>query len=607
MPLKSYIIILCVLISSFLRAQNKVKVDSLERLLVAAPDITKLKLLSDLTNELTVSNSSQALIYAEMGLQISNKLNLKKQVGHFSNIIGLVYLQKGEYKKALTLYLDALRINESIQEKSGISCNLSNIANIYRAQGNYEKALQYQFRSLKIEEALADTFGIAASKTNIGNYYSEQGDNVKALSYYEQALMSFRQLSDPQNTGTVINNIGAIYFGEEKFEAAIEKFNEAIKIYETIDDKYGIALDLNNISEVFVAWKKYDKALEYSKNSLDIAIEIGAKDIQKHNYQTLSEIFALTKDFASAYDYHKLYSATIDSLLSLETSKQITEMTVKYEIEKMDVENLYLKKETEKQKETTDYLLLGLVVLAGAGSGFFFRSRAKQRINEKLERIVGERTAELNSKNSQQELMLQEIHHRVKNNLQLISSILRMQIHFKGNKDVEQIVEICNNRIKCMAILHDKLYQSKDFSKINSGDYLSELINYISKNYDWGHAKVKVELNLINEYLHIDQLIPCGLIVNELVSNAYKYAFKPNQTDAILSVSLFKEHKENYRLIIKDNGFGFPEKFDVNNLSGLGLTIVQSQVEQLEGTIKFENNSGSVIDISIPVKVFKNV
>lgn len=292
--------------------------------------------------------------------------------------------------------------------------------------------------------------------------------------------------------------------------------------------------------------------------------------------------------------------------MNSETNSLINELAIKYETEKKEKENALLKEENIKQsflnhsqKETTNYLIMGLIIASLIGFTFFGRSRRKEREKENLEKIVSERTAELNFKNKQKELMLQEIHHRVKNNLQVISSLLRLQTHYKGEKDVDEILNNCIDRIKCMAILHDKLCQANDYSEINLQEYFSELINYVSQNYDNVSPNTKIELNITPLTLHINKLIPCGLIINELVSNVYKYAFDKNSLNNLIQISFSKNDIDNtYHLTIRDNGKGYPENFDIDKQGGLGMVIVQSLVEQLDGTLSFEKNGGTIINIS---------
>jgi two-component system, sensor histidine kinase PdtaS len=607
--IKALILFFFAMYLSFSYSQNKTTIDSLDILLRQAnPDTNKVIILSRLCYEYANSDPNKALVYGHLGQSLATQLSYKKGNALCLGKMGMVYYNQGEYENALVHYLQALKMNEEIGNMNGVADNLCNIGTVYRTQKKYDKALECQFKALKMDEASGNKYAIASDHTNIGNIYFDAENYQKAMVYYPKALKVFEELNDRQNTATVLNNIGAIYFNRSNFLMAIENFNRAIKIYEITGDKLGISIDLNNIAEVYANQEKYEKAVEYYKKSLAIATEVGAKDVQKYNYNGLAEISAKMNNYNAAFEYHKLYFDVTNALLNSESSSHINEMAIKYETEEKEKENVLLKKENTKQsflnqhqKEIANYLMVGLVTVSLVGFSFFSRRRRKQKEKENLEKIVSERTSELKFKNKQKELMLQEIHHRVKNNLQLISSLLRLQTNFKGNKDVDEILSNCNNRIKCMAILHDKLCQANDYSEINSQEYFAELTNYVSKNYDNNNIQTKIELDVVPLTLHINKLIPCGLIINELVSNAYKYAFDENTSENIIRISFSKNDKaDNYNLIIMDNGKGFPENFNFEDQGGLGLIIVQSLVEQLDGKISFDRTNGSRINITFP-------
>jgi two-component sensor histidine kinase/TPR repeat protein len=588
-------------------AQIKGTIDSLNMLLSKSEDDTnKVILLNRLCHAYKNMDPNKAFEYIHLGQSLATQLNFKKGNALCFDNIGTLYCDQGEYENALINYFKAFKINETIGNRKGISDNLSNIGIIYRTLKKFEKALEYQFKGLKIDEYLKNRNAIAEDNVNIGNTYFDAENYKEAMAYYNKALKFFVEISNKKSAASVLNNIGAIYFSGQNFQLAVEYFIRAIKIFEIEGDKQGIAMDLNNIGEVYAAQKKYEKALEYYKKSLIISTEIGAKNLLQANYIGLSDVSSKMNNYKAAYEFHKLYFDITKSLMNSETNSLINELAIKYETEKKEKENALLKQENIKQsflnhnqKVVTNYLIMGLIIVSLLGFTFFGRSRRKEKEKENLEKIVSERTSELKLKNKQKELMLQEIHHRVKNNLQVITSLLRLQTHYRGDKDVDEILNNCVDRIKCMAILHDKLCQANDYSEINLQDYFSELITYVSKNYENVSPNTKIELNITPLTLHIDKLIPCGLIINELVSNAYKYAFDENSLNNLIQISFSKNDLENiYHLTIRDNGKGFADNFDIDKQGGLGMVIVQSLVEQLDGPLSFEQDSGTIINIS---------
>ncbi len=203
----------------------------------------------------------------------------------------------------------------------------------------------------------------------------------------------------------------------------------------------------------------------------------------------------------------------------------------------------------------------------------------------------------------EKELLLQEIHHRVKNNLQVISSLLDLQLGYHDDTLLKNIFNEIKNRVKSMALVHEKLYLSKDLSKVDFHDYLTTLINNLYRSYSVNPAKIRLELEIENVFLGIDTAIPCGLIVNELITNALKYAF-PGERTGEVRVMLrrtdegLKEEGE-YELTVKDNGVGIPQEVDLNDTKTLGLYLVTTLVEhQLRGSINLKREGGTALYMS---------
>ena len=196
----------------------------------------------------------------------------------------------------------------------------------------------------------------------------------------------------------------------------------------------------------------------------------------------------------------------------------------------------------------------------------------------------------------EKEVLLQEIHHRVKNNLQVICSLLDLQ-----SQDIEEPATLemfreSQNRVKSMALVHEKLYQSKDFASINFAEYIENLISYLFQVYRMNASNITLELDIDEVSLNIDQAIPCGLIISELVSNALKYAF-PNSQEGTITIDFNSNLNNQITLIIKDNGVGFNTNFDFTNLNSLGLKLVNVLIHQLEGTLEIDYSAGTEFKI----------
>ena len=220
---------------------------------------------------------------------------------------------------------------------------------------------------------------------------------------------------------------------------------------------------------------------------------------------------------------------------------------------------------------------------------------------------------------SEKEVLLKEVHHRVKNNLQIISSIINLQLHSINDNRTIVLLRDCQNRIKAMAFIHDSLYQSDNFSKINIKEYITKLTKNTFYSYTPKVGDIYLKLNTEHVLLDIDQAIPCGLIVNELLTNVLKHAFdsgwsnnyiRSNRVETItkkkerngsvkkkVQVSLNQIDKYIY-LSVSDNGKGIPEGLDMEHTESLGYQLIYSLVKQLKGNISIKRNNGTDITVN---------
>lgn len=241
-----------------------------------------------------------------------------------------------------------------------------------------------------------------------------------------------------------------------------------------------------------------------------------------------------------------------------------------------------------------------------------------ERYKEELERKIRERTEELQLINkvlseeitarkksekmvraslAEKEVMLKEIHHRVKNNLQVISSLLSLQSGYTDDEEASNLLRECQHRVRSMSMLHEKLYRSADLSRIDMREYALTLISFLLRSYSVD-GKVNPSYDIRDIHMGIDSAIPCGLIINELISNALTHAFDFKDKGK-LRVSM---HRENGRikLEVSDDGRGLPEDFTISGSRTLGMTLVETLAQQLNGDVEFFNSNGATIRITFP-------
>jgi two-component sensor histidine kinase/HAMP domain-containing protein len=231
-----------------------------------------------------------------------------------------------------------------------------------------------------------------------------------------------------------------------------------------------------------------------------------------------------------------------------------------------------------------------------------------KELNDRLRQDIQARQqaeAQIKATLLEKEILLREIHHRVKNNLQIISSLLNLQARTIQDSRIKELFQDCNNRIRSMALIHESLYRSSDLSRINIQEYIKSLAQGLFKSYGGARQRIRLNVDIEDITLSIDTAIPCGLIISELISNSLKHAF-PEGREGVVDISVHALENGELALTVRDNGVGIPESFDFNQTQSIGLSLVTGLVEQqLQGKIRFNRGNGTEIKIYIKELTYK--
>ena len=342
----------------------------------------------------------------------------------------------------------------------------------------------------------------------------------------------------------------------------------------------------------------------YSKDAVE-------KMKSNSNFLSLYELYWYKIDSAlgnsaSALNHYQIYTALNDSLVTNRNSQQLTELQLQYDTENKD-QNIRLLTQQSQLQQTRihnqeiirNVIIVGLIVLLIFSGLIYSRYLLNKRVNEKLAR----KQDEINGQNKilqklleEKEWLLKEIHHRVKNNLQIVISLLNSQSAFLENKDALEAIQKSQHRMHAMSLIHQKLYQSDNMASIDMHWYIHELVSYIKESFNTD-KKVNFILDIDQAELDVAQAVPLGLILNEAITNAIKYAFPESQKGRV-SISFKADLNDICSLWISDNGIGLPPGFDPLLNESLGMSLMQGLSEQLDGSLLVRNNEGLTLNIT---------
>lgn len=516
-----------------------------------------------------------------------------------ANYIGMMNANMGAYADALTYYMMSLRLNEQRKDLLAIAISYNNIGNINDLLGQYDDALNFYFKSLQLKQQTNNQSGVANTLNNIGEIYKKQGKYGEAMEYYNKSLELKRALKNKDGMANTLSNIGDVYTLTGEYKQALGYYDQSLQLLNELDDKEGKAVVYDNVGNLYFKMQNTSAAIDYVKKGLALAVEIGLVDEERKAYHSLAEIYEAKNDYKQANEYIRKSAQLKDSLTNEKNNRQISEIQAKYEYERSKKEIALLTKEKDVQQlEIYNGRILSLSVFVGFillliivvvyVSGYIQKRKAN--------RLLIVQHEDMRKQKDEKELLLKEIHHRVKNNLQIINSLLRLQSHQIEDKKALTLFEECQNRILSMAIIHEKLYRSEDLANIDTKSYIETLAMSLIRSYSMD-KEVELDVNCNVSSVGIDTLMPLGLILNELISNSLKYAFDKTDHPKI-SIGLKKKYNGQFEMIVKDNGIGLPDDFSWENTTTLGLELIKTLVEQVDGTIEKEDGDGTVFRIT---------
>jgi two-component system response regulator len=332
--------------------------------------------------------------------------------------------------------------------------------------------------------------------------------------------------------------------------------------------------------------KKAEEALRSSHRQLMEAQKIGHIGSWEWNIQT--------SELSCSDEFY--------NIMSLESTEQgikyKTIMNIIHPDDRPNVQESIMGALNEQKSFSYDYRILrpdGTIrILSSKGEVVTDPNGEPLRLVGTEQDITEEKIAEEKIKSSlkEKEILLQEIHHRVKNNLQVISSLLRLQSRFIKDQDAIDIFKETQNRVRSIAILHEKLYQSDDLARIQFDEYVKILAEDLLYFYELDESDIKMNIDIEDVALNIETAIPCGLLIDEMVANSLKYAF-PNRRSGKINIELHSDKHNKFTLTVSDNGIGIPEEVDTEKASTFGMQLIKYLTKQLKGTIELDRNHGT--------------
>ncbi|OUJ75877.1 sensor histidine kinase [Hymenobacter crusticola] len=523
------------------------------------------------------------------------------------DLLHATYRQMGDYKEALRYGLAAVESAQATQDTIILAGLWNRLAVACHELKKYPESMAYYQKALENYQHNGNTINVISMVGHIVRIMVLQGRAQEGLAFLTKATKPYAK-APPRIMERIADYNVQVHSALRHYAVAERYANQLVSFLQsgTADDGEKTAVCLT-LGRFYLLTKRYDEARQYLQQVLALNQHSGPVLRRADIHLLLFKADSAQGRFPTAIAHYQRYKLLNDSVFNEAKNKQLASLEIQYDTRKKEQNIALLTKQNQvqqariRQREVQRNATLAgavmLVLLLGLG---YNRYRLKQRSNQLLEakqteinqqnkslaRVLGEKSELL----AEKEWMLKEIHHRVKNNLQIVSSLLATQSDYLLDPQAVAAIRESQNRVQAMALLHQKLYQADSLARVNMAEYCQEIVENLLHSFDCQDA-VQPRFTLDAVELDVVLATPVGLIINEVVTNALKHAFPPPRRGT-LGVELIRVGAQRYQLTIADDGVGLPPSFDVERSRSLGLTIIRGLSRQIDGVLDISQADG---------------
>ncbi|WP_300434869.1 histidine kinase dimerization/phosphoacceptor domain -containing protein [Christiangramia sp.] len=518
---------------------------------------------------------------AEVVLKTAERKVEKIELPLLFTQLGYVYERRGKLDLAADYAMKSLALGEEINDDWARGMAYSDLSNLFWKQGKYDEGLKYGLMSLSFfERRNIEDLDYDFTLYIVGNNYLSLEKYEEAMDYYLRAITIGERYGFYNNLSDVYISLVALYDILDDFENAEKAGENAIKYAYLLDNSFMLMRSYLSVGELQIQNQDYSAAIENIEKSIAVATpNFGDHFFLSKAYNNLGMAYAGNEQYKEAYAAFSKYDSISSLVFTAEADQRIAQLETQFNVAQKENTiqqqgNRLIQQRTRQNliSLVAVLLFLTLTVLLVA----FFNNRRKNRL--------------LAEQNREKEFLLKEIHHRVKNNLQIVSSLLALQTAQTNNPTVVSAMKESQNRVYSMSMIHQRLYQKEHLSSIEMKDYLKNLGSHILESFGL-EDRIQIVCHFQELHLDVDTAVPLGLIINELITNSLKYAF-PNNRKGKIYIDLSREASGILKLEVKDNGLGSLADEPAKG-TGFGKKLIELLTRQLDGSFKVNTTAGT--------------
>lgn len=542
-----------------------------------------------------------AIYYYEKALTLFGDGGTALDSAILYNNYGIVYERLGNYSRCAEIYLKALAGFEKAGREDYMSFAYANLGNVYVRMGEKEKAKSTYLAALDIKITYNDRRGEAVIYNNLSAIYNSADELDSAILLAEKSAIIREEIRDNGGLIDIYNQLGEVHGKKGAYEKGIGYLKKAYDIASASDSKALKAKSAIGLGKLFNELRRDRESINYLKEGFALSQKASEREIIREANMALATYYRQRQD-PRGYAYYERAVQLDDSLRNDEETRKITRLEMQYEFDK-EREFLELERKTQElafSAELDRQRFQRNIGLGALGSGLIillilWRSYRIQKSNRTL---LQKQNEKLGIALRDRENLLKEIHHRVKNNLQVVSSLLSLQSRSIKDPAALDAIEEGRNRVKAMGLIHQNLYQEENLVGVNLPQYIEKLTDNLLESYKIQHADIHINRKVEKLSIDVDTLIPLGLILNELISNSLKYAFegrKEGKIDLYIGKS-----EEGLKVEIADDGVGLPGDFNFHESKSMGYKLIRAFVKKMKAKFEIVSEQGTRVKILLP-------
>lgn len=524
----------------------------------------------------------EELDMAEMVLRSAKEKIPEEESWLLLTNLGYVYERRGELAEAFRFAEETLKLGEKYQDKKAIAMAYSDMSNLFWKQGKYDMGVEYAQKSLALfEERGINDLDYDFTLHVMGNNLIDLGRLDEALPYLDLAAEIGEQYGFYNNLSDTYIAMCQLHSKMGELQKAEQAGKAALKYAKLLENDFMIIRSLLAIGKLKNEEKQFGNAIAYLTEGIRLAGDNFGDDFHLSLiFFELSRAYEGTLEFDKAIEAYKKYHYLNGKVFDVATDNKLAEIQTRLELRAKE-NTISLQTEKLKQQKVLQLFIMTLAGFLVLFLFLLFRVFLKKQKYSLL----------LEKQNWEKEFLLKEVHHRVKNNLQTISSLLSLQAAHIADPDLQTIMTESQNRVQSIGMIHQNLYQGENLSAIEMKKYFLSLGSFIIDSFD-AVDRVSLDCPMEELELDVDRAIPIGLIVNELMTNCLKYAFPENRKGKI-SISL-SELDSHLHLTVADDGIGYCQKEHINN-QGFGIHLIKLLTQQLNGKMTLTTQRGTEV------------